>query len=128
MSAHLVNDAHASRSTAGREGAVDLHSIITFLNENLGSHLLALTVGVNPRTVGRWLTDQERTPKFGHEVLLRDAYQVFRTVQQVEAPVTVRAWFMGMNPQLEDRSPAESIRDGHAKDVMAAARAFINAG
>lgn len=35
---------------------------------------------------------------------------------------------MPMNPQLEDKSPAEAIRDREARDVMAAARAFINVG
>lgn len=116
------------RTSASRDQGVELRDIIGFLNEHLGAHLLALTVGVNPRTVGRWLTDPERTLRFDSEMRLREAYQIFRAVQEVEASPTVRAWFMGMNPQLEDRSPAEAIRDGDARDVMAAARAFVNAG
>ena len=93
-----------------------------------GARLLALTVDADHRTVGRWISEPERTPRFETETRLRAAYQVFRLVQTVEASPTVRAWFMGMNPQLDDRSPAEAIRDGDARDVMAAARAFINAG
>lgn len=39
----------------------------------------------------------------------------------------MRVWFMGMNSQLEDEAPAEVIAEGRTKDVMAAARAFVNA-
>lgn len=120
--------AGASRNTATRDQTVNLHSVVTFLSEHLGNRLLALTVGVNPRTVGRWVTDPDRIPNFDTEVRLRAAYQVFQALQRVDAPVTIRAWFMGMNPQLEDRSPAEAIRDGDNRGVMAAARVFINTG
>ena len=116
------------RTTASHDQAVELHDIIEFLNEHLGARLLALTVGADHRTVWRWLGDPDRGPRFETEARLRAAYQVFRLVQTVEASPTVRAWFMGMNPQLDDKSPAEAIRDGEARDAMAAARAFINAG
>lgn len=118
----------ARRSTASHDQAVELRDIIEFLNENLGTRLLALTVNVDHRTVGRWLADAGRGTRFETETRLRAAYQVFRLIQTVEASPTVRAWFMGMNPHLDDKSPAEAIRDGEARDVMAAARAFINAG
>lgn len=42
--------------------------------------------------------------------------------------MVIRAWFMGMNPQLGDESPIEALREGRVRDVMAAARAFVNAG
>jgi len=126
MSSQTVS--HARRTAAAHDQAVDLKDIIAFLNEHLGPRLLALTVGVDHKTVGRWLTDEKRAPRFETETRLRAAYQVFCFIQQVEASATVRAWFMGMNPQLDDKSPAEAIRDGDARDVMAAARAFVNAG
>lgn len=118
----------ARRTTASHDQAVELRDVISFLDEHLGTRLLALMVDVDPRTVGRWLTDASRGTRFETETRLRAAYQVFRLVQSVEASPTVRAWFMGMNPQLDDKSPAEAIRDGESRDVMAAARAFINAG
>lgn len=62
----------------------------------------------------------------GTETRLRAAYQVFRFVQQVEDSAPVRAWFMGLNHQRDDESPAEAIRDGGARDAMTAARAFVN--
>lgn len=116
------------RSTVARESSVDVRSIAEFLVEHLGPQLLALTVGVDDRTVRRWAREANAAPRFESELRLRSAYQVFQMLQQVEAPSTIRAWFMGMNPQLDDRSPAEGIRDGDAKAVLAAARAFVNAG
>lgn len=40
----------------------------------------------------------------------------------------IRAWFVGMNPQLDDDSPAEAIHGGRLKEAMAAARAFAAGG
>lgn len=115
------------RSSVGRGSAVELPDVIDLLREHLGTQLLALTIDVNPRTVTRWASEQDRHPHFGTEIRLRAAFQVFQELQSAEAPSTIRAWFMGMNPQLDDRSPAEAIRDGDAKDAMAAARSFTRA-
>lgn len=68
-----------------------------------------------------------RIPGAG-EANLRVAFQVFRLIQTVDAPQTVRAWFMGMNPQLDDVSPAEALSEGAHREVMAAARAFVAGG
>ncbi len=40
----------------------------------------------------------------------------------------VRAWFIGMNPQLNDDSPAGAIRDGRMKEALGAAKAFMSGG
>ena len=45
-----------------------------------------------------------------------------------ESPHTVRAWFLGLNPQLDDESPAQSIREGDFRDVLVAAKAFLAGG
>jgi hypothetical protein len=45
-----------------------------------------------------------------------------------ESAQTVRAWFLGMDPRLDDTSPAEAIREGRLKEAMAAARAFAAGG
>lgn len=42
--------------------------------------------------------------------------------------VARRAWFIGLNPQLDDVSPAEAIHDGRLKEAKAAARAFVAGG
>jgi hypothetical protein len=47
-----------------------------------------------------------------------------------EHPRVVQAWFTGLNPQLEDASPARLIRDSPDLDevgarILAAARSFV---
>lgn len=117
------------RSSVPQASKVDLADIIARLDEHLGSALLALVVNRSPRTVSRWVSEDGRLPNdFETERKIRAAFQVFQELQTVEAPPTIRAWFMGMNPQLDDRSPAEALQTGDLKDVMAAARAFTRAG
>jgi hypothetical protein len=45
-----------------------------------------------------------------------------------ESDHTIRAWFIGMNPQLDDESPIEAVLSGRHKEVLAAARAFLAGG
>ena len=64
---------------------------------------------------------------------LRAAFQIAELLIQSESPQTVRAWFMGMNPQLDDRSPAlvlaaEGNDQVQVRDVLHAARAFLVEG
>ena len=99
-----------------------------YLQEVLGQKLVAHIAGVkDPRTVGRWILG-EREPRSAPEQRVRFAYQVFQLLLTEEAPQTVRAWFIGLNPQLGDESPAESIRTDQFRDVMSAAKAFLSGG
>lgn len=101
--------------------------IVKFLRENLGVTLTALLASVDSRTVARWVSAQV-TPRQEAEKKLRAAYQIFHLLAQVETPATVRAWFMGMNEQLEDLSPVEAISLDRAREVLVAARSFISYG
>lgn len=102
--------------------------IAAFLQDALGQKLVAYLVGVqDPKTIGRWAKGtlpQDSTT----EGKLRGAYQVFRLLMTQESPHTVRAWFVGLNPQLDDESPATAISEGRIKDVMVAAKAFLAGG
>lgn len=107
---------------------VDIAQIASFLQENLGSRVTALIGKVtDSREVGRWASGEHR-PRPPSEQRLRVAYQVFHLVQSAESPHTVRAWFVGLNPQLDDTSPAEAIASDRHRDVLAAARAFVAGG
>lgn len=119
----------AASSTAHRASVVESTvGIARFLGENLGPRLTAFIVGADPKTVTRWAQQDGRTPQEDAERRLRGTYQVFQLLQVVESPHTIRAWFMGMNPQLDDRSPAEALNEGQLREVMAAARAFTAGG
>jgi hypothetical protein len=81
---------------------------VKFLRENLGVTLTALLASVDPRTVARWVAGGV-VPREEAEKKLRSAFQIFHLLAEQEAPATVRAWFMGMNEQLADLSPAEVL-------------------
>lgn len=99
--------------------------IAGFLQETLGQALVAYMAGVsNGRTVGEWARGS-RVPRPEADRRLRAAFQIFHTLQRDDDPFTIRAWFVGLNPQLDDVSPAEAISEDRLKDAMVAARAFL---
>lgn len=99
-----------------------------FLQDALGQRLVAFLAGVSDhKAVGRWAKGTRR-PQPDTEARLRAAYQVFVLVQREDSPHTVRAWFTGLNPRLGDVSPADAIREGRAREVLSAARAYLSAG
>ena len=57
---------------------------------------------------------------------LRDALQVFSLIYEADGPEVARAWFLGMNPQLDDDSPVEQLTAGNAREVLAAARSYVD--
>lgn len=106
----------------------NIADVVGYLQEVLGQKLVAHIAGVSdPRTVARWAAS-ERAPRAEHEQRLRCAYQTFQLLLAKESPHTVRAWFLGLTPQLDDQSPAQSIREGALRDVVVAARAFLAGG
>jgi len=122
--------------TSQVDGAVRAHAqsvqdslaeIASFLREHLGAPLVAIMADVDVRTVNRWAIG-EVSPRDAAERRIRAAYQVFRLLEAHEAAPTIRAWFIGMNPQLDDLSPAEVIASDQYRDVMPAARAFASGG
>ena len=117
-----------SQAALKRSVSVDIAGVAGFLQETLGQRLTAELAGVDdPKTVGHWAKG-DQAPRAESEKRLRSAFQIFHFLQAEESPHTVRAWFVGLNPQLEDESPAEAIRDGRFKDVMVAARAYVAGG
>lgn len=124
-------------ATAARDASAEAHrqvvrsstsDIARFLEEVLGGKLVAFVTDVSdPRTVSRWASG-ERNPRSDHEERLRSAAQIFRLLNTAESPHTVRAWFVGLNPQLDDESPAAAIHEGRFREVIVAAKAFLAEG
>ena len=102
-------------------------AIVARLQDVLGRDVVAIITGKTPRQVSRWVSGEAKPPVREQQVL-RDTYQVVELLAEGDPDEVVRAWFIGMNPQLEDASAAEVIAAGRVRDVMAAARAFANAG
>jgi hypothetical protein len=105
----------------------DLVNVVLALIETLGKSLVAVIVGRDAKTVGRWGAGSNE-PGEREEALLRNTLQIVELLTSVDSPSVARAWFMGMNPQLDDNSPAEVVAEGRIRDVMAAARLFVDNG
>ena len=93
------------------------------LQETLGQSLTGLIADVrNVKAVGQW-TRGTRLPHPEAAQRLRHAYQVVQLLRTVEQPAGIRAWFLGLNPLLDDTPPAIALRTDPAA-VLKAARAF----
>ena len=123
MEAQVLEQAH-------RQAVVTpVGDVASFLQDLLGRRLVAYVAGVkDAKTVSRWASGEVGSVRQESEERLRTAYEVAQLLVQFDSPRIVKAWFIGLNPQLDDVSPAETIHDGKLKEAKAAARAFIAGG
>jgi hypothetical protein len=107
-----------------------LREVVGLLQETLTRQVTAYIAGVSDgKTVTRWSSGaitEVRDPAV--EQRLRAAYEIALLLLQMDGPATVRAWFIGMDPYLNDESPADAIRAGRLREVFAAARSFAAYG
>ena len=106
--------------------------VVAALREILGLKLCAYLGSVKEtRAVNEW-ADGDREPNEVIQRRLRLAFQVAQAIAEVDGPEVARAWFQGLNPQLDDRSPARLLREGDVDEigpeVIAAERAFLVGG
>ena len=108
--------------------SIEINEIARYLQELLGQKLVAHMVGVSDaKVVGRWAQGTQ-SPRDEPQRRLRAIFQICHLLLSQDSTHTVRAWFIGMNPQLGDDSPAEAISEGRLKEALAAAKAFISGG
>lgn len=113
--------------TAHRETVeTDWLTATSTLVRHLGSHLVAVIANVTLETVNRWTKGTSSNPRAVNERRIREAYRILLELTAVDSPHTVRAWFMGANPELGDESPAEALAADRFKETLAAARSFQN--
>ena len=118
----LVDQAHRQAVLAPMADVAD------FLQDLLGRRLVAYIAGVkDAKTVSRW-ANGEAEARQESETRLRVASEIAHLLIEFDSSRVIKAWFIGLNPQLGDISPAEAIHDGHSKEALAAARAFIAGG
>lgn len=110
----------------------DVAELVGKLRALLGAKLVAYLGSVSETRAVRQWADGERKPPAEVIRRLRLAYQVAGLLAERDEPRVIQAWFQGMNPQLEDWSPARLIREKSPDDVggrvLAAARAFSAVG
>lgn len=102
--------------------------IAKVLQEHLGQRLTAHMADLSDAKAIGQIALGRRTPRDEAEKRLRAAYKVLTMLLDEESAHTARAWFIGMNPQLDDEAPADVIREGRFKDVAAAARSYSTGG
>ena len=83
------------------------------------------------RAVNQW-AEGSREPSDDVQRRLRTALQAAAPIADADSAAVAQAWFQGLNPQLDDRSPLRLLREGDldevGPDVIAAARAFLVGG
>ena len=110
--------------------AAPVSEIAGVLQELLSRRLTAYIAGVGDgKTISRWANGEVAEIRdFQQEQRLRGTYEIVQLLLKAESAQTVKAWFIGLNPQLGDVAPAEAIREGRLKEAFAAARAFTVGG
>lgn len=98
----------------------------------LGARLVAYLGGVEEtRAVHQW-AQGARAPAEAVRRRLRLAHQLAASIEAVDGAAVAQAWMQGLDPQLEDRSPARLLREGEIEEVgpalVGAARAFLADG
>lgn len=107
---------HAVQATAAE--------IAGHLQRLVGQRITADMAGTrDPKGVGKWARDAQ-LPHGAALARLRTAYQVALLLESAYPPPTVRAWFVQMNPYLDQHAPASRI-GSDPRGVYHAARAFI---
>lgn len=112
---------------------MDTAQLVTALRDLLGAKLVAYLGGVKEtRAVRQWA---EGTRAVGNPLdleRLRIAYRAARMITERDSIEVAQVWFQSLNPTLDERSPARSLREGEVdeagRQILAAARQFAAIG
>ncbi|MCY4615832.1 MAG: hypothetical protein OXC71_05520 [Chloroflexi bacterium] len=106
--------------------------VVREVRDILGPKLCAYLGSVKEtRAVHQW-ADGSRKPSAEVQRRLRTALQAAAPIAAADSAAVAQAWFQGLNPQLDDRSPLRLLREGDldevGPEVIGAARAFLAGG
>jgi hypothetical protein len=115
-----------------RATRIELKDAASELIGILGPRLAAYICGATEtRSVHQW-AEGKRIPRDPVPARIRLALRVAALITTYDGHHVAQAWFQGLNPQLDDRSPAKLLREGKVEEVgpeiIAAARAFVVGG
>ena len=127
--------ASARPDLAAHEQAMRLPEsvLIKELRDHLGVRLVAYLAGVGEtRAVHAWIEGTRHIRNTEVIGRLRLVHQIVGLITSRDSDHVAQAWLMGLNPKLDDRSPARLLREGDLRDVgpqvLAAARDFAAVG
>jgi hypothetical protein len=106
--------------------------IVEELVQILGKKLTAYVGGVkDTRVVERWMQASVE-PYRDADRRIRLGYQIAKTLSEHESTRVVQAWFIGLNPELQDRTPIRLLKEEDVEKVgpelLNAMRAFLAGG
>jgi hypothetical protein len=111
----------------GHAEPLALPELVQSLKDVLGSGLVAVIADDGDADdVESWARGESR-PRPIAEQRVRCAFDIVQLMLKYEAPRVIQAWFLGMNPELDDRAAALVIRDDPTS-VLDAARYFLAHG
>jgi hypothetical protein len=107
--------------------------LVTALRDLLGAKLVAYLGKVKETRAVRQWADGTRSIANPIDVdRLRVAYRAAAVITARDSSEIAQAWFQGLNPLLDDRSPARILREGDLEEVgpqvLTAARQFAAVG
>ncbi len=106
--------------------------VVREVRDILGAKICAYLGSVKETRAIRQWADGSRKPNAEVQRRLRVALQAAAPIAAADSPAVAQAWFQGLNPQLEDRSPLRLLREGDidevGPEVIGAARAFLAGG
>lgn len=106
-------------------------SIVEELRTKIGTKLVAYIVGVNETRAVREWAEGKRVPSSDTQDKIRFLFRIVNELERSEGLSIVSPWLQGMNPHLDDRSPARVLREGdfeqEATKILFAAEAFMGA-
>jgi hypothetical protein len=108
-----------------------LAEIVEELAQILGKKLTAYIGGVkDTRVIDRWIQGVE--PYRDADRRIRLAYQIAKTLSEHDSGRVAQAWFIGLNPELGDRTPIRLLREADLEkagpELLHAMRAFLAGG
>lgn len=120
-------DLEAHRKAITAEFPQVVRSLVSVLGRKQTAYIASVR---DARAIDRWI--ENATPQKDVERRIRLAYHVASMLAKFDSSSVVRAWFLGLNPELNDTVPITLLRDGDpeidGKRVLNAARAFVAGG
>lgn len=102
--------------SAGNEAA-ELSRLYDVLGVKLTAYMLGIPVAAS-------LTNPSPAAQREVSARISSLNDLLDLLIDIDSPETIRAWFVGMNPMLDDDAPAERFANNEISAVFTAARSF----
>src|SRR4051812_26258214 len=107
----------ADQRTPGKTDSQRIDHLAEWLELTLGPRFVASAVGVPPGDISRFAHGED-TPAEGVARRLRDLYTATWFIASTDGPGSAHDWLTLPNPKLDDRAPAELLREGESPEPV----------